>query len=374
MILFALAALAGAQAQPAAGAPDYTSDSAWLCLPGRTTDPCGEPLATAALEPGGYGPVVRSRPAADPRADCFYVYPTVSADAGLNSDLNPGPEEAAAARVQFARFHQLCRTYAPLYRQLTLGSLAPGIPAEALQAGFEQAYGDVRAAWRNFLASRNDDRPFILIGHSQGSIHLERLIKEEIEGKPIAGNMVSALLIGWNINVPLGRTVGGTFATTPLCTVPNQTGCIITYVSFRENAPPPEGALFGRALAPPMTVACTNPATLAGSPGPLDSYWYSGPAAFTRPITWSSAGPPPAQFLRTRGLVSARCVHDGRAGYLAVTVNADPADGRTDDIPGEVMVGGQPAAGWGLHLTDMSLAMGDLLRVTERQIAAFRRR
>ena len=62
--------------------------------------------------------------------------------------------------------------------------------------------------------------------------------------------MLSALLIGFNVEVPEGQVVGGTFRTTPLCTRAGQTGCVITYVSFRADAPPPAGALFGRAAAP----------------------------------------------------------------------------------------------------------------------------
>ena len=131
------------------------------------------------------------------------------------------------------------------------------------------------------------------------------------------------------------------------------------------------------ATAPGMTVACTNPARLGtGATAPLDSYWYSGPSVTntqTR-IDWSSEGPPPTPFLRTEGLVSAACVQRGPIGYLAVTVNADPADARTDEIHGDVAILGRRQPGWGLHLADINLAMGDLLRVVELQRDAFRRR
>jgi len=84
-------------------------------------------------------------------------------------------------------------------------------------------------------------------------------------------------------------------------------------------------------------------------------------------ITWSSTGPPPAPFLHVAGLVSGECRHDGKAGYLAITVNADPNDARTDQIPGDVYFGPQLIAGWGLHLGDVPLALGDLIRLVGTQ-------
>ena len=96
--------------------------SAWLCLPGRA-DTCSTPLPTTALNPNGYGSTGPSSVAKDPPLDCFYVYPTVSRDQGLNSDLNAGPEEKGAAEVQFARFAGVCRTFAPIYRQMTVAAV-----------------------------------------------------------------------------------------------------------------------------------------------------------------------------------------------------------------------------------------------------------
>src|SRR6185295_3979704 len=102
MILALALGAAPAMAQPPAApaAPDYASESSWLCLPGRA-DVCALPLATADLNPDGFGPVGRSVPAADPPIDCFYVYPTVSRDPGMNSDLTP-LEERPTAVAQFA--------------------------------------------------------------------------------------------------------------------------------------------------------------------------------------------------------------------------------------------------------------------------------
>jgi hypothetical protein len=233
----------------------------------------------------------------------------------------------------------------------------------------------VEAAWRHYLQHYNKGRPYVLIGHSQGTIHLSRLLAREIEGKPEATRMLSALLIGFNVEVPEGKPVGGTLKQTPLCTRVGQTGCAVTYVSFRATNPPPERALFGRAATPGMTVACTNPARLRRETTPLDSYWWTGGSATREPSTirWSSAGAPPTGFVRTEGLASAACVNRGKVGYLSVAVNSDPADSRTDEIPGDVVIAGKLQPGWGLHLADMNLAMGDLISLVEAQAEAFRR-
>jgi hypothetical protein len=352
---------------------DYTKDSLWICLPGRA-DACGGPLATTALNANGYGSIGQVLPGKDAKVDCFYVYPTISRDRGLNSDLVPGLEENATAAVQLARFGSVCRTYAPLYRQVTLAALPRAFAGEDLSANFATAYGDVLAAWRDFLARRNQGRPFVLIGHSQGSIHLLKLLAEEIEGKPEAKRMLSAILLGWPVEVPEGRLVGGSLKSTPLCSKVGETGCVITYMTFRASAPPPAGAFLGRAAKAGMTAGCTNPGALGGGKAKLDSYWFvlSPAQSGAEPVVWSSQGNPPTPFLRTEGLVTAECRHSGQAGWLAVTESADPADTRTDRIPGDVYTMGKLNAGWGLHLVDMDVAQGDLVRLVEAQAATKR--
>ena len=184
-------------------APSYASDSSWLCLPGRK-DVCSTPLATTALNPNGYGSTGLSTVANNPPLDCFYVYPTVSRDQGLNSDLNPS-EETGAAQSQFARFAGVCRTFAPLYRQMTLGAVAAYATGANIDAAAALAYRDVAASWRNYLGTKNNGRPFVLIGHSQGSLMLQMLIAREIEKNPaVAARMKLAILPGFNTIVPQG--------------------------------------------------------------------------------------------------------------------------------------------------------------------------
>ena len=364
-----LAALALLAATPATAqtptAVDYTKDSSWLCLPGRA-DICTAPLATVDVNPAGYGARSTSTPARPaPPIDCFYVYPTVSRDRGRNSDLVMAEENGTAA-AQFARFASVCRTFAPKYRQMTVGAIAAYAIGQDITAAGLLSYGDVAASFRDYIANRNQGRPFVLIGHSQGSLQLIQLIAQEIETRPaIAARMKLAILPGFNLLVPQGKTVGGSLKRTPICTAASQTNCVISWTSFRERNAPPAGALFGVATQPGMTVACINPA----APGAtdwrrLDSYWFANSQIPVPggPIAWSSEGRAPAPYVHTPGLASGRCVSDGPRGYFSVRTNADPADKRTDRIGGEVGIAGFFIPGWGMHLADMSLVQGDLVR------------
>ena len=127
--------------------------------------------------------------------------------------------------------------------------------------------------------------------------------------------------------------------------------------------------MFGYADRPGMTVGCVNPA-LPGSRDwvKLDSYWFARSSLPVPggPISWSSEGPPPTPYVRTEGLVSAKCINDGPRGYLSVHTNADPNDKRTDRIGGEVGVLGMFLPGWGMHLADIAIAQGDLIRASGR--------
>ena len=364
-ILWSLPATAQSAPPPAV---DYTQDTNWLCLPGRK-DVCANPLATVDLPATGYAARTTATPAPNPPVDCFYVYPTVSHDAGLNSDLIPDAnEETRVTRDQLARFGSVCRTFAPIYRQMTIGAITAVMTGGDVSAAGRIAYGDVSNALHQYLATRNPDRPFVLIGQSQGSLLLQQLLANEIEGKPIAKRMLLAIVPGYNVLVPQGKLVGGTFKSTPLCSRPRQSGCVLAWSSFRIANAPPEGALFGITDKPGMTIACTNPAR-PGAVGwtNLDSYWmrWGWPSVAGGPVSWSSEGTAPAPYIHTRDLVSARCINDGPRGYLSIRTNALPGK-RTTRIGGEVGMMGFFMPGWGMHLNDLPEAQGDLIsRISE---------
>ncbi len=121
--------------QPAAAAPlqpnDYKDDTSWLCRPGRKGDACDVDLTTTVV--AADGTLTREAFTPDPNApiDCFYVYPTVSADATPNSDMSQDPAEKNVVLQQFARFASKCRAFAPMYRQITLRGLQAALAANA---------------------------------------------------------------------------------------------------------------------------------------------------------------------------------------------------------------------------------------------------
>ena len=227
---------------------DYSRDGNWLCRPGRH-DACDIDLTTTVVSADGALRKEPFRPDANAPIDCFYVYPTISTDAAPNSDMTPDPAELNVIAQQFARFGQVCRLYAPVYRQITLAGLrrVMGTGLDALSVGVQ--YDDVRDAWKHYLEHDNKGRGVVLIGHSQGSFILTSLIAKEIDGKPVQSRLVSAILMGTTVPVPTGKDVGGAFQKIPLCHKATDTGCLITFATFRSNVPPPANTLFGHVTA-----------------------------------------------------------------------------------------------------------------------------
>jgi len=383
LLVIGISFAAGVAAQQADTAPpkpnDYADGKTWLCRPGRQ-DACAIDHTTTVV--AADGKLSKETWTADPNApiDCFYVYPTISTDPTPNSDMNADPAELNVIKQQFARFASKCKPYAPLYRQITLVGLrrmlAPGATV-TLDQGLQ--YDDVKDAWNYYLKNDNKGRGVVLVAHSQGSFILNRLIHDEIDGKPIQSKLVSAILLGTTLAVPKGKDVGGSFQHVPLCHAATQTGCVITFASFRATVPPPANTLFGRVPDPAMAAACTNPAALAGGSGELRAYLdKSG-----RTITSNAPGKPwvmPEQPIETPwvsvpGLLTAKCAsNENASGYLEVTVHGDPADPRVDDIVGDIGVGPNVLANWGLHLVDVNLVMGNLLDIVSQQTKAYQRR
>ena len=110
----------------AAAAPEQSTSTVWLCRPGLADNPCESNLGTTIVRADGSTSVVLPKPAKHPPIDCFYVYPTVSGQQRSNADLTIDPEEIAVAEQQASRFSQVCRVFAPMYRQITIRGLLRG--------------------------------------------------------------------------------------------------------------------------------------------------------------------------------------------------------------------------------------------------------
>jgi hypothetical protein len=375
LIVFLAAGLVGERASAQSPKNDYAKDATWLCRPGRQ-DACTVDLTTTAV--AATGALTREVWTSNPAApiDCFYVYPTVSSDPTPNSDMIADDAEKTTVRSQFARFGSQCRTFAPMYRQVTLAALRAGIAGRPMAADREVGFNDVTDAWHYYLEHDNNGRGVVLVGHSQGTGVLTQLIRSEIDGKPVQSRIISALLLGASLPVPRGKDVGGAFQHLPLCHSAQQTGCVITYASFRSTIPPPPDSRFGKVQGENMESACTNPAALAGGSGTLHAYLTTsgrGPTgSMAEPGPWvTPAKTIDTPFVSVPGLLTAQCVSNDKGSYLEVTVHGNPSDPRTDDITGDVITNGTLQPNWGLHVIDVNLTIGNLVDIVGQQGKAY---
>ncbi len=330
----------------------------WLCKPGIPNNPCEPGFDTTLLSPTGQITGTQShKPDRKRKFDCFYVYPTVSDDKSVNSDLSIDPEERSIALYQAARYGLHCRVFAPMYRQVTLqGIFGSSIPPEARQL----AYDDVLAAWKTYLRKYNQGRGVVLIGHSQGTFVLRELIHQVVDPKKkVRKRLISAILLGGNVTVASGRTVGGDFKNIPGCSRAKQFGCVIAFSTF--NAPVPPDSRFGRpsTFVPelPATgdVLCTNPAALRGGSGQLTSVFPTQPFA---PGTTIGAATLAVGVPLPTGATTPWFQVQGYTGACDASNNAHVL--QISPVGGAPNLNPVPDATWGLHLVDANIALGNL--------------
>jgi hypothetical protein len=267
-----------------------------------------------------------------------------------------------------------------MYRQVTLTALKARMTGKPM-AGVDPVlgYNDVKDAWNYYLAHDNQGRGVVLIGHSQGSGVLIQLVKNDIDGKPIQARIVSVILGGARLQVPVGKDVGGDFKSIPLCHNAEQLQCAINFASFRSDVPPPSDSLFGGSSGAGLEAACVNPAALGGGRGALHAYMASGAediAAGTdsaKPPAWTNPPTPiTTPFVEVPGMLSAECAKDATGKtYLSIITNPNPGGKRTSDYAGDVVILGKVQRNWGLHLIDMNLTMGNLIDDIGAETAAY---
>jgi hypothetical protein len=270
------------------------------------------------------------------------------------------------ATSQAARFSQDCNVWAPIYKQVTLKGLASGVASNPVADAL--AYQSLFSGWRDYLTHYNAGRPIVFIGDSQGAAELIKLLRGEIDPDPtLRSRMVSAIILGGNVTIPLLGNAGGTFENIPPCRSDGQTGCVIAYSSFPGL--PPSGSIFGRpgtgvslqsgqTTTAGVQVLCINPADLRGGEAPLDQF---RPTPMTL-LPWRRIAA--TKWLELPLFYSGQCMNQGGAGWLQVT-QISPS---TDPRPRLTEVGG---ADWGFHNADVTLALGDLVTDVGRQIAAY---
>jgi hypothetical protein len=212
-------------APPADSGPDYSRIESWLDWP----DPIHGTDATWV--PSGFTPAKGEKAT----AAVFYIHPTTYLRTDRwNAPISDEESERRArlfVKTQASAFAAAGSVWVPRYRQAAFGAFLLD-SADARQA-LDLAYSDIARAFDRF-AARNPDGPIILAGHSQGALHLTRLLKERISSKPIARRIVAAYAVGWPVSVTADLPALGL----PACVSADQTGCLLSWMSFGEPANP----------------------------------------------------------------------------------------------------------------------------------------
>jgi hypothetical protein len=341
------------------------SQTVWLCRPGATNNPCTADIDTTLV--GSHGPIVveRRRAVSNSRFDCFYLYPTLSMEQTENADLNVDDRMHGVARSDASQFSQVCSVWSPVYRQMTIATIAKSNNLSGIIRASRVSYKSALAAWRDYIEHYNHGRPFILLGASQGAANLLLLLQREIDPNPaLRRQLVSAILVGTNVTVRAGSDKGGSFKHIRACRTTGETRCVIAYQSY-IGVPPKDSAFgtpgsgvslfIGQTAASGLRTLCTNPADLDSHRRVnIDSLFMVVPPQVTVATAW----------VEYRDLYSAQCRHTANKTWLDVRRRSVPGDVRPtlrSFLPPR----------WGLHEFDWGLYLGDLVRDVEAQEARF---
>ncbi len=210
-------------ALPVPAAPDYSDESNWAALPQRKDKADRTPEKHLKDEQD------------NAEVDVFYLHPTTySGDEGkenwngaLDDKKINRKTDKGAILFQASVFNGAGKVYAPRYRQAHYHAYFSK-NKEAAKRAFALAYEDVKAAFDYYLQHYNKGRPFILAGHSQGTNHAERLLKEYFDGKPLQKKLVAAYLVG----MPIKKDA---FKNIKVCETPEETNCFCTWRSYLKD-------------------------------------------------------------------------------------------------------------------------------------------
>ena len=197
-----------------------------------------------------------SLPAVTKSVDVFYVYPTIyHGENPLNMDISD-PELRAFANglltAQAGVYSPHANLFAPFYRQQSTATQS----MEANNGGrdgfadpiFRVGYLDVESAFDYYLEHLNNGRPFILAGHSQGTMVVIELLRNRFNNPHVQKQLIAAYAIGYSVtkadldNYPWMHLAQGE----------TDTGVIITYNSQGPNAGPSPVLLTGALAINPL--------------------------------------------------------------------------------------------------------------------------
>jgi hypothetical protein len=341
----------GATPEPKTAATmEYDAETQWVCEPGAPLDTCKTPLTTTEIAADG-ARAVRTPAAAKSDVDCFYVYPTVDLELvpGNHTDFRDPRRERNTTLAQAGPFAEVCNVWAPLYRQVTIGTYLRS--KERLEAGLAIAFADVEAAFREYLKLAPANHKIVVVGHSQGAEMVVRLVKKFFDGDPA---MRERLLLA----MPIGGDVeDDTFANVPPCTKPLQTGCFVAYRSYAAGEPIEMPERWHP--RPGHTIACVNPASVDGGTGRFSRAFF--PANGDARRFMRNVENVETPFVAFRDHYSGKCVTDASGfSYLEIA----------ESSPGPIDIH-RHFMKMGLHLVDMQIPNGDLVdMVRHREVAS----
>jgi hypothetical protein len=327
------------RAPPRASGPDYSNESSWLARPGLAGDPSGwvpQDVVTTKIA----GP-----------AATFYIHPTTYLQRDRwNAPVDVGGDAGARARLfvqsQASAFNSVSDIWAPRYRQAAFGAFL--LKSEDAAKALDLAYDDVLAAFDAFLAAQPAAKPIILAGHSQGALHLTRLLADRKNA--LKGRLVAAYVVGWPLSVTADLPTMGLAA----CPKPDEVGCLLSWQSFAEPANPDlildawKGTKGATGIERKrQDMLCTNP--LTGTAG--------GQAPASANLGTLVPSGNFANATLAVGQVGARCEN----GFLMIG----------GDIPN---LGPYVLPGNNYHVYDYALFWGSIRADAERRVAAWKAR
>jgi hypothetical protein len=324
----------------AGGRPDYALPMNWVARPDMPDDPTNwRPANDDQVNPSTI------------EASVFYIHPTTYLERDRwNAPLFTGGDTEFRTRLfvqsQASAFNQDARIWAPRYRQAAFGAFL--LKSQDAQKALDLAYTDVVAAFDEFLRQVPKKSPIILAGHSQGALHLERLLREKVAGTPLARRIVVAYVVGWPISVKSDLPALGL----PACASADQAGCVMSWMTFAD---PPNADFFhdwektkglNGGERRPKDALCVNPISgaLDGTAPPQENAGTLIPTADLRSATLQA------------GAVGAHC----EKGLLII-------DGTAPQLGSYVLPGNN------YHVYDYALFWGSIRRDAERRLAAWHR-
>ena len=205
--------------------PDYSNNEHWAALPFRKD--MADSVPNASVSDGQ----------ATAAVDVFFLHPTLYLESvemkkyPWNADVNDHEmnEKVDGSSIlnQASVFNGSCRVYAPRYRQAHISSFFTS-DRKSGEAALEMAYQDTKTAFLYYIKQYNQGRPFIIAGHSQGTQHAGKIIRELIENTELEKQLVAAYVIG--MPVPKGY-----FKSLPVCDNPEKTNCYVTWATYQKG-------------------------------------------------------------------------------------------------------------------------------------------